>query len=217
MRKHKSIFLSLSIAIILLLTVAVIYWHPFLSRQDAEHEIASFMTDLLVKQGPLGVEVPEGYLSVQEYKSPIEHTETSDQPWLNASQQTTIIIWASPTDNFNVDKNLSNLLLMDAPVLRLDAPISVWWYFNNTLVTAKDKTEAIAKYAELFMSDAPKDGCPYNFSRFGILSLSGNKRDAKVFVAVTNGPLCGMETILLLHQHLFGKWEIIGTEGFARS
>jgi len=209
MRKHKSIFLSLSIAIILLLIAVVLYWHPSSSRQDAEYEIASFMTDLLVKQGPAGVETPSDYLYVQEYKSPIEHTETSDQPWLNVSQQNRIIVWASPTDNFDVDKNPSN-------VLRMDAPISVWWYFDNTLITANDKTEAIAKYVELFVSDAPEDGCSYNFSSFGILSLSSNKRDAKVFVAVANGPLCGIETTLLLHRQLFGKWEITGTEGFAR-
>ena len=209
MRKHKSVFISFSVVIILIAGAAAIYWYPFLSRQEAEYEIASFMTDLLAKQGPLGVEVPSDYLYVQEFKSPIEYTETSEQPWLNASQQTTIIVWAPPMDNFDLDNNPFN-------VLRMDAPISVWWYFDNTLVSAEDKTEAITKYVELFMSDAPEDGCPHNFSSFGILSLSSNKRDAKVFVDVVNGPLCGIQTTLLLHRQLSGKWEIKGTEGFAR-
>jgi len=208
MQKPKGIFLLLSIAIILILATAVIYWHPFLSRQDAEHEIASFMTDLLVKQGPVGVETTSDYLYVQELKSPIERVETSDQPLLNASQQTTLIVWASPVDNFNADTNF---------VLRMDTPISVWWYFDNTLLTVNDKTEGIAKYVELFVSDAPEDSCSYNFSSFGILSLSSNKKDAKVFVSVGNGPLCGIQTTLLLRRQLSGKWEIIGTEGFARS
>jgi hypothetical protein len=210
MRKYKNIFLLLSIAIILIFSAVVIYWHPFLSRQDAEHEIASFMTDLLAKQGPIGVETPGDYLYVQTFKSPIKHTEISDQPWLNASQQTTIIVWASPSDNFDIDNNPFN-------VLQMDKPISVWWYFDNTLITASNKTEAIAKYAELFISNAPEDGCSYNFSSFGILSLSSNKSDAKVFVDVGNGPLCGLQTTLLLHRQLFGEWKIIGTEGFARS
>lgn len=208
MRKHKGVFISFSVVIILI-AMAAFYWYPFLSRQEAEYEIASFMTDLLVKQGPVGVETPSDYLYVQDLKSPIERVEPSDQPWLNASQQTTLIVWAPPMDNFNIDNNPFN-------VLRMDAPISVWWYFDNTVVTAKDKTEAIAKYAELFMSDAPEDGCPYNFSSFGILSLSGNNRDAKVFVDVVNGPLCGIQTTLLIHRQLSGKWEIKGTEGFAR-
>lgn len=193
-----------------MLGAIVIYWTPFLSRQDAEHEIASFMTDLLVKQGPMGVETPSDYLYVQEFNSPIERTETSAQPWLNTSQQTTIIVWAPPMDNFSADTN-------SFYALRMNAPISVWWYFDNTLITTRDKSEAIAKYAELFMSDAPEDGCSYNFSRFGILSLSDNKRDARVFVDVENGSFCGLQTTLLLHRQLFGKWEIIGTEGFARN
>jgi hypothetical protein len=29
--------------------------------------------------------------------------------------------------------------------------------------------------------------------------------------------LCGIQTTLLLHRQLFGKWKIIGTEGFVRS
>lgn len=209
MRNHKSIFLLFSIAIIFILGAAVIYSNPFLSRQDAEHEIASFMTDLLVKQGPIGVEVPSDYLYVQELENPIERIETSDQPWLNASQPTTIIVWAPPIDNFDTTTNLY--------ALQDDAPISVWWYFDNTLVTVSNKTEAIAKYEELFILDAPEIGCYYNFSSFGILSLSNNLRDAKVFVAVGNGSFCGLQTTLLLHRSLFGKWKIIGTEGFAVS
>jgi hypothetical protein len=209
MRKYKSIFLLLPIAIILIFSAAVIYWHPFLTRQDAEHEIASFMTDLLAKQGPIGVETPSDYLYLQEFNSPIKHTETSDQPWLDASQQTTIIVWAPPMDNVNVDKYFN--------VLRIDDPISVWWYFDNTLISASDKTEAIAKYEELYISNAPEAGCSYNFSSFGILSLSSNKSNAKVYVSVGNGTLCGLQTTLLLHRQLFGEWKIIGTEGFARS
>jgi len=209
MRKHKSLFLLLSITIILILGATVVYWHPFLSKQDTEYEIASFMTDLLAKQGPIGIETPSDYLYVQEFDSPIKHTEISDQPWLNAPQQTTIIVWAPPMDNANVEKYIN--------VLRMDAPISVWWYFDNTLISASDKTEAIAKYEELYISNAPEDGCSYNFSSFGILSLSSNKSDAKVYVGVGNGPLCGLQTTLLLHRQLFGKWKIIGTEGFARS
>lgn len=214
MQKYKNIFLLFSIVIILIATgVVIIGLNPSLSRQDAENEIASFMMELLVKQGPVGVETPSDYIYVQEeIKSPIENIETSNQPWLNASEPTTIIVWAPPLDNLEVVDYSFNML-------RMDDPISVWWYFDHTLVTASDKTAAIVKYREMFMSggDVEVFGCPHNFSSFGILSLSNNNRDAKVYVSVSNGSYCGLSTILLLHRQLFGKWEIIGDEGFARS
>lgn len=128
-----------------------------------------------------------------------------------------LMLHNKPQSLFGHHRWITQTLRTYINVLRMDAPISVWWYFDNTLISASDKTKAIAKYEELYISNAPEDGCSYNFSSFGILSLSSNKSDAKVYVGVGNGPLCGLQTTLLLHRQLFGKWKIIGTEGFARS
>lgn len=185
---HRTPILLITAACVLGCTLLAACGRPALPDGQADQELGSFMLDYIVRQ---------------EIGGTANYIETSGQPWVDAPPDANIIVWAPPADKIPSDS---------LDYLRTDEPLHVWWFAGHQLVEVTDKQEAIQKYRQTYMSNSSSNIWGWGYYEFGILSLSNGDRDAKVYVGVSCGPLCGNGTIYSLHRSDAGKWAITGSE-----
>ena len=156
-----------------------------ITRQQAEHELVTFMLDLILNQ-----EIPK-YLP---YIPPGERSIRA--PAAVAS----LIIQAPPIDAPQPGEN----------PLDLTQPLRVWLYKDNQLFEAIDKTETIQQYRQDHMNYQLSQD--WGFYNFGIVSISDDGQQAKVYWEVSCGFDCGHGYLNLMQRNAQGKWQITGAE-----
>ena len=184
---HQTSVLLVTAACVLACRLLTACGRPALRDGQADQQLGSFMLDYIVRQQIGGT---------------ASYIATSGQPWADAPPDANIIVWAPPADKIPNDS---------LDYLRTDEPLHVWWFAGNQLVEVTDKQEAIQAFRQFhFSSSTPNHG--WGYYEFGILSLSNGDRDAKVYVGVSCGPLCGNGTIYSLHRSDDRTWAITGSE-----
>ena len=98
------------------------------NRQQAEHELVTFMLDFIVTQ-----QIPQNV----PYIPPDERSISAPAALVS------IIIWAQPGEDPNSDRD----------PLDVAQPIRVWLYKDNQLYEAIDKTETIEQYRQDHMDN----------------------------------------------------------------
>lgn len=156
-----------------------------ISQQQVEHELVTFMLDKIQTQ-----EIPKNLPYI-----PPEERATSDP-----AAFVSIIIQAPAGENPEPGEN----------PLDLTQPIRVWLYKDNQLYEAIDKTETIEQYRQDFIIF--QDLHDWGFYGFGIVSISENGQQAKVYWEVSCGMNCGHGNLYILERNEQGKWEITGSE-----
>lgn len=159
------------------------------TRKSMENELASFMIDFIIQQNIMG---------------PANYIETSGQPWVDIPANAKIIIWSHPVEK--IDESTTNYL-------KDDEPIKVWLYADNKLAEMADKLGTIEHYQMTHnISNSETDTASWGYYDFGILSISDDNNEAKVYIGFLCGPVCGESDIYTLERNDSGKWEITGTE-----
>ena len=158
---------------------------PPLSRQQAEHELITFMLDYIVTQ-----QIPENLPYI-----PPEERSISGPPAL-----VSIIILAPAGENPEPGQN----------PLDITRPVRVWLHKDHQLYEAIDKTETIEQYRQDYMIF--QDLHYWGFYEFGIVSISDDGQQAKVYWEVSCGMNCGHGYLHILERNAQGKWEITGSE-----
>lgn len=156
-----------------------------IDQQQAEHELVTFMLDYIVRQ-----QIPENMPYI-----PPEDRSANGPPSL-----VSIIIQAPPGEDSDSSHN----------TLDLTQPIRVWLYTGNQLYEAIDRTETIEQYRQDYMDF--QNSKYWGFYDFGIISISEDGQQAKVFWEVTCGSMCGHGYMNILERNADGKWEITGAE-----
>lgn len=85
----------------------------------------------------------------------------------------------------------------------------VWIYKNGELVSQTDGQTAIQDY-QAFIKNAPQYPSIFmwGYNEFGIVSISDDGKEAKVYLASTCGSLCGHGIILFLEKNKDNKWQL---------
>ena len=85
-----------------------------------------------------------------------------------------------------------------------DRPLRAWWYADGELYEATDPQQAISIYEERYVNGpTPQRWNRYNF---GVISISPDARQAKAYVDLRCGGLCGSGYSLSLKRSLGGAW-----------
>ena len=155
------------------------------SQQQAEHELVTFMLDYLLSQ-----EIPKNLPYI-----PPEERATS-----GPTAVVSIIIQAPPGEDPEPGEN----------PLDLTQPVRVWLYKDNQLYEAIDTAETIAQYRQDHMNFQVSQ--TWGFYDFGIISISEDGQQAKLFWEVSCGIDCGHGYLYILERSAQGKWEITGSE-----
>ncbi len=128
--------------------------------------------------------------------------ESQGGRWADAPADASIIVWAPPVEPPD-EKGIN--------FVNSDAPNRVWWYANGKLVEVTDKKEAIQRFRQVhFSSSSATQG--WGYYEFGILSLARGNREARVYVGVSCGRLCGTGVVYILQRNEAGAWEVKGSE-----
>jgi hypothetical protein len=156
-----------------------------LDRQQVEHELVAFMLDYIVQQ-----QIPENMPYI-----PPEDRSANGPPAV-----VSIIIQAPPGEDPDSSHN----------TLDLTQPIRVWLYTDNQLYEAIDRAETIAQYRRDYMDHNTSQH--WGYYDFGIISISDDGQQAKVFWEVSCGMMCGHGYMNILDRTATGIWEITGAE-----
>jgi hypothetical protein len=172
------------------ITIAVLLSNcfPTISKETAQKELVSFMIDFIVQQHLGGS---------------ANYIQTSGQPWVDTLGSASIIIWAPPVEK--IDKN-TFIYLKD------NEPIKVWLYADNKLAEMTDKLGTIKDYEIAHNMSNESDVGAWGYYDFGVLSISDNNDEAKVYVGFSCGSYCGESDIYTLRSNSSGEWEIKDTE-----
>ncbi len=186
-RARIGVYILLSAVISLLLGAC----GPSIPRTQAEHEVADTMLDYLVSQQVGG--------------SP-SYRRMPAQPWSNAPYEAGILVWAPANQNFREQ---------GIDYLETEKPLQVWWLADAALTpVASDMRLAVEDYRSTRITHRPADAkWGWNYTEFGILSMSNGNRQAKVYVGISCGPLCGTGTIYTLQRDDSGKWTMTDEQG----
>ncbi len=155
------------------------------SQQQAEHELVTFMLDYILTR-----EIPKNL----PYLPPDERSTSGPAAMVS------LIIQAPAGEN-------------PAPLenpLDLNQPVRAWLYKDNQLYEAIDKTETIEQYRQDYMIF--QDSHYWGYYNFGIVSISDDGQQAKVYWEVSCGMNCGHGYLHILERNAQGKWEITGSE-----
>lgn len=156
-----------------------------LNQKEVEAELVAFFLDYIIRQ-----QIPENMPYIPpEDRSP-------DGPPAVVS----IIIQAPPGEDPDSSHN----------TLDLTQPIRVWLYSENQLYEAIERTETIEQYRQDYMDF--QNSQYWGFYDFGIISISEDGQQAKVFWEVSCGSMCGHGFMNILERNADGKWEITGAE-----
>jgi hypothetical protein len=155
------------------------------SRQQAEHELVTFMLD---------------YILTQEIPNNLPYIPPEERAISGPAAIVSIIIQAPPGENPKPGEN----------PLDLTRPVRVWLQKDNQLYEAIDITETIAQYRQDQMNIQVSQA--WGFYNFGIISISEDGQQAKVFWEVSCGIDCGHGYLHILERNAQGKWEITGSE-----
>ena len=155
------------------------------SRQQAEHELVTFMLNHIQNQ-----EIPQNLPYI-----PPEERATSGPAAI-----VSIIIQAPAGEKPEPGEN----------PLDLTQPVRVWLYKDNQLYEAIDKTETIEQYRQDYMIF--HDLHDWGFYNFGIVSISDDGQQAKVYWEVSCGMDCGHGYLHILERNAQGKWVVTGSE-----
>lgn len=154
------------------------------TKETAEKDLVSFTLDFIVQQ---------------EIKGTANYIQTSGQPWVEAPPNANMIIWSPPVDNVSPDT---------IKYLKTNEPIKVWLYADNKLVEVADKEGAIQEYRQTHMSNPKSNIWAWGYYQFGIMSLSNNNNEAKIYVDVYCGITCGHGVMYTVKRNTSGKWEM---------
>jgi hypothetical protein len=123
-----------------------------------------------------------------------------EQAGLTDSGVPGIIIWAPPGRN------------PDSPTEYADRyrPIRVWLFEHGELIEQNNMVMAIEAYRQTYMNYPEAES--WAFYDFAIESISRDRQQAKVYVGVSCGPMCGLGTRYTLQWSAAGGWEITGSE-----
>ncbi len=159
---------------------------PSIPHAQAEQEVAAFMLD---------------YLIAQQVGASTSYRRMPAQPWSNAPYEAGILVWAPPNPGFDQQ---------GVDYLDTDKPVKVWWLAGAELTeVASDKAAAVQDYRNTRITHRPADAkWDWNYTEFGILSMSSGNQAARVYVGASCGPLCGMGTIYALERDASGTWTI---------
>ena len=161
---------------------------PAVPKDQVEKEIVSFMLDYILREQMGGAG---------------NYTQSGGGRWAEAPEDANIIIWAPPVEpreNSGIE------------FVKSDQPNRVWWYADQRLVEVTDKQEAVRQFREAHFSSISPTGRAWGYYEFGILSTSSDNREARVYLGVSCGPLCGTGTIYTLQRSKAGSWEIKDSE-----
>ncbi len=189
-RAHSHFGIYFIIILSMLGSLALSACGPLIPRAQAEQEAAEAMLDYLIAR--------QGGASTSYRRMP-------PQPWNKAPYEAGIIVWAPPNPGW--DQQGTNYL-------DTDRPVKVWWLSGAELTeVASDKAAAVQDYRATHMTQRPAGAkWGWNYTEFGILSMSGGNQQARVYVGESCGPLCGMGTIYSLERDASGAWTIRASE-----
>jgi hypothetical protein len=177
------------VAILMAIAILLSGCSPAFTKKSIEKELVSFILDFIIQQ---------------DIRGPANYIQTSGQPWVDVPTNAKIIIWAHPVEK--IDENTTNYL-------KDDEPIKVWLYADNKLAEMADKLGTIKDYQMTHnISNSETDTASWGYYDFGILSISDNNNEAKVYVGFLCGPVCGESDIYTLERNDSGKWEIKDSE-----
>jgi hypothetical protein len=184
-RPHKQFGFHLIVVLTVLVSLLLGACEPPrapISEAQARHEIGSFVLDYILH---MDWRVRAGTPAVAAIA----------QPFTAVPPDAEIIVWAPPLEDHQ-----------DYPILRVDAPLRVWWATGNELTEVTgDKAAAIEQYRQTRMQDSQEI---WGYHEYGILSISDGNTKAEVYVGILGGPLAGTGTIYSLVRSLSGSWTI---------
>ncbi len=162
---------------------------PQIPRPEAEQELVPFVLDrILLLQGG----------------SAVNSAPSGTRRWADAPADAGIVVWAPPV----VPADESGIRYVDD-----EQAYRVWWYADQHLVEVTDKQEAIRQFRQTHFSSTSSSNKGWSYIEFGILSFSRGNREAKVYVGISCGPLCGNGTVYTLQRNDSGTWDVKDSEG----
>ncbi len=163
---------------------------PSMPRAQAEQEVAQAVLD---------------YLVAQQVGASTSYRRMPPQPWSEAPYEAGILVWAPANPNYDQQ---------GVDYLDTDKPVKVWWLADAELTeVASDRASAVQDYRSTRITHRPTDAkWGWNYTEFGILSMSAGNQQARVYVGESCGPLCGTGTIYSLERDASGAWTIRDSE-----
>jgi len=154
------------------------------SRDPTEESIVQFMLDDVIRK----------WADVSIRAAP---QRDSDGP--GASKPLCIIVWC----HVEPVRNQLGWTRFEA-----GEPIRVWLYDRVGLMEKRNKIEAIRGYRRKYVEPNFGTGFPgWCYFKFGIVSISADKREAEVYYEFTCGSLCGRGVLYTLVFGNQGTWE----------
>jgi hypothetical protein len=137
-----------------------------------------------------------------EIEEMIDYVGEGDVIGVEAPPRAFIVIWAPAREKR--DEEMYNWLDMEHPK-------RVWWHENGQLVVREDRLKAIADYQRDHIENSPEEASIFAWGHyaFGIVSLSGGKQEAEVYLAASCGRLCGHGVLFTLQRNSKGVWSIV--------
>jgi len=160
---------------------------PSITRDIAEKEIITFTLELIIQQQTTGS---------------IQYRQNSGEPWLSLPPKANLIIYAPA----NPEKDKADWEQLDK-----SNPFQVWWYFDGNLVETQDRQLAIQEWQQYYQYELKAKSWPDRYE-FGILSVSRNNKNAKIYFSSSTCPECAAGFIYTLRRNNSGQWEIVDKE-----
>jgi hypothetical protein len=129
---------------------------------------------------------------------PINYQITDGTPWTDPPAFASIIILSEGSEN--------------ALIYGQGRHIKAWWYYDDMIVETEDIYTSIAQYEHLYMNSYEDDCGSWNYTEFGIISISEDYQQAEVYYGTSGGPICGEGKILSLERGRNGQWEVVRSE-----
>ncbi len=186
-RTNQHALFSITLIATLLAGVLLSACAPAVPTDQVEQELVAFTLRYMLR-GPDSTE-------------PVSQSGAGQ--WADAPQDANLIVWAPPNDSLKNDS---------IEFLKSDQPEKVWWFAKDRLVEVTDQQNAIRQFRSAHFSSISPDNHSWGYYEFGILSLSRGNTQAKVYVGISCGPLCGTGTIYTLERNETGQWEVKDSE-----
>ena len=185
-RSRISMIVSTLLAVVCITSLAAC--RPAMPSPQVENELVPFMLDLIISRAA-GDSAP--------------YTRSAGQQWADAPLDASIVVWAPPVDSPDQD---------GIQYLKTDQPNKVWWYADHQLAEVTDGAQAIQQFRQVHFSGNSVGNKGWGYYEFGILSVSNAGREARVYVGISCGPLCGTGTIYTLERTDAGAWRVKDSE-----